>query len=305
MGCNLLMNENVNGYILCEETNTNVEFKVKGVDDKNGFIIAEGILQEGDEVNRNKRSYPTAELVKAINSPRTRELVESGNLKGEAGHPTDTSIVRQTKIDPTLEQVWYTKLWMDGNYVMGHFTGTSNELGRSFNEDLRRGQKPSFSLRAVGSLVNEGGRMTVKNMQMITYDRVYFPSHSKAYTQKIITSEGVTPGLPKQDVLVIDPHDYFFEKSLEINNILQQKNDVLAESAIVTKLTQSEIQNYIITESANIRLALGSFDIDYNTMELQSDLRTVKMKTVFGETVVLDTDSAIQKEMINAVSNYF
>ena len=280
MRCNFFMSENINGFILCEETSSNVEFKVKGVDNKNGFIIAEGILQEGNEVNRNKRSYPTAELAKAINSPRTRELVESGNLKGEAGHPTDSSIVRQTKIDPTLEQVWYTKLWMDGDYVMGHFTGTSNELGRSFNEDLRRGQKPSFSLRAVGSLVNENGKMTVRNMQMITYDRVYFPSHSKAYTQKIITSEAVTPGMPKQDILVIDPHDYFFEKSLEI-------------------------QNYIISESASVKLALDSFNMDYNSMELQSDLRTVKMKTVFGETVYLDTDSAIQKEMINAVSNYF
>lgn len=305
MGCNFFMSENINGFILCEETSSNVEFKVKGVDNKNGFIIAEGILQEGNEVNRNKRSYPTAELVKAINSPRTRELVESGNLKGEAGHPTDSSIVRQTKIDPTLEQVWYTKLWMDGDYVMGHFTGTSNELGRSFNEDLRRGQKPSFSLRAVGSLVNENGKMTVRNMQMITYDRVYFPSHSKAYTQKIITSEAVTPGMPKQDILVIDPHDYFFEKSLEIQNIIKQSNTVLAENTIVTKLTQAEIQNYIISESASVKLALDSFNMDYNSMELQSDLRTVKMKTVFGETVYLDTDSAIQKEMINAVSNYF
>ena len=299
------MSENINGFILCEETSSNVEFKVKGVDNKNGFIIAEGILQEGNEVNRNKRSYPTAELAKAINSPRTRELVESGNLKGEAGHPTDSSIVRQTKIDPTLEQVWYTKLWMDGDYVMGYFTGTSNELGRSFNEDLRRGQKPSFSLRAVGSLVNENGKMTVRNMQMITYDRVYFPSHSKAYTQKIITSEAVTPGMPKQDILVIDPHDYFFEKSLEIQNIIKQSNTVLAENTIVTKLTQAEIQNYIISESASVKLALDSFNMDYNSMELQSDLRTVKMKTVFGETVYLDTDSAIQKEMINAVSNYF
>ena len=50
------MSENINGFILCEETSSNVEFKVKGVYNKNGFIIAEGILQEGNEVNRNKRS---------------------------------------------------------------------------------------------------------------------------------------------------------------------------------------------------------------------------------------------------------
>ena len=72
---------------ICEETRANVEFTVKEVN-KNGFIIAEGILQEGDEVNRNRRYYPTDELEKGINSPRTKELVETGNIsKGikEAG----------------------------------------------------------------------------------------------------------------------------------------------------------------------------------------------------------------------------
>ena len=238
------MSENINGFILCEETSSNVEFKVKGVDNKNGFIIAEGILQEGNEVNRNKRSYPTAELVKAINSPRTRELVESGNLKGEAGHPTDSSIVRQTKIDPTLEQVWYTKLWMDGDYVMGHFTGTSNELGRSFNEDLRRGQKPSFSLRAVGSLVNENGKMTVRNMQMITYDRVYFPSHSKAYTSRIVTTEAAV-GKPSHDQRYydIDKGDYFFIKTDEINHLAESGNIVDLEESIATPLSKEEVKN--------------------------------------------------------------
>ena len=204
--------DNIVGCILCEETNTNVEFKIKD-ENKNGFIIAEGILQQGDEVNRNRRYYPTEELAKAVNNPRQQELISTGNFKGEAGHPTDTSLGRQAKIDPTLEQVWYTKLWMDGDYVMGQFRGTNNELGRSFNADLKDGQRPSFSLRAVGSLVNENGKMTVRNMQMITYDRVYFPSHSKAYMTKIITTESAI-GLADTSVkrYDIDENNYFYIK---------------------------------------------------------------------------------------------
>ena len=300
------MSENINGFILCEETSSNVEFKVKGVDNKNGFIIAEGILQEGNEVNRNKRSYPTAELVKAIYSPRTRELVESGNLKGEAGHPTDSSIVRQTKIDPTLEQVWYTTLWMDGDYVMGHFTGTSNELGRSFNEDLRRGQKPSFSLRAVGSLVNENGKMTVRNMQMITYDRVYFPSHSKAYMTKIITTESAI-GLADTSVKKydIDENNYFYIKSSEINSLSESGNDVAGLEDLVLPLTQQQINSFLVSESTNIKSALNTFDSLYESMTIAPDLNTVTMKTSIGDTIMLDLETAVKKEIINSIDSYF
>ena len=156
------------GCILCEETAASVEFKIKG-EDKLGFVTAEGVVQQGNEVNRNRRFYPTEELARNISSARVKELVESGNFKGEAGHPTDTSLARQAKVDPRYEQVWYKKFWMEGDYVKAWFTGTSNDLGKSFNDDLKRGQKPSFSLRAVGALTNENGRMTVRNMQMIAY----------------------------------------------------------------------------------------------------------------------------------------
>ena len=53
------MENNVVGALLCEETNANVEFKVKDVT-KSGFVIAEGILQEGNSVNRNKHFFEVA-----------------------------------------------------------------------------------------------------------------------------------------------------------------------------------------------------------------------------------------------------
>ena len=297
--------ENLIGCILCEETSANVEFKVKG-ENRNGFLIAEGILQQGNEINRNRRYYPTKELVAAINSPRCKELVESGNLKGEAGHPTDTSLARQAKVDPTLEQVWYQKLWIDGDYVMGQFRGTNNELGRSFNEDLRDGQRPSFSLRAVGSLVNENGRATVKGMQMITYDRVYFPSHSKAYMTKLVTTESAV-GMPshEQRYYDIDKDDYFFVKSDEINRLAEQGNFVDLSESVVTPLKQEEVKNYLLSESANLKLALDTFDLLYESMEVANDLGTMKVKTTYGDTLYLDTETALRKEMIHEINNYF
>lgn len=296
--------ENQVGCILCEETATSVEFKIKG-EDKLGFVTAEGVVQQGNEVNRNRRFYPTEELARNLMSPRTKELVESGNFKGEAGHPTDTSLARQAKVDPRYEQVWYKKFWMDGDYVKAWFTGTSNDLGKSFNDDLKRGQKPSFSLRAVGALTNENGRMTVRNMQMIAYDRVYFPSHSKAYTSHIITTES-TLGYVKENIqYTLADDDYFAAKIEEINALTEAGNILDGSGTIETPLTQSEMNGYILAESKNIQDVINSFDILYESMTLDPSMKLVTMKTKVGDTIYLSLEEAVQKEITFGIANMF
>lgn len=291
------------GCIICEATKNEVEFKITD-EHKNGYLIAEGILQEGDEVNRNRRYYPMEELNRAISSPRVQELVESGNLKGEAGHPTDTSLARQAKVDPTLEQVWYLKLWTDGKFVKGRFRGTNNELGRSFNEDLRCGQKPSFSLRAVGSLVNENGRLTVRKMQMITYDRVYFPSHSKAYTTRVITTESAITPITFQQY-EINPNDYFHFKSDEINRLSESGNIVDCNEDLIAPLTKAEMNNYIMTESKRVDSVLNTFDILYESVNLNPEMNTVSMKTKYGDTVNVYLEEAVKKEILYGIYDMF
>lgn len=294
--------QNIVGSIICEETKTNVEFKIQS-ENKNGFVLAEGIIQEGDEINRNRRFYPTEELRLGIMAPRQQELVRSGNFKGEAGHPLDKTLARQQKIDPEHEQVWYTKLWMDGNYVMAHFRGTNNDLGRSFNDDLKDGQLPSFSLRALGSLVNEGGRMTVRNMQIVTYDRVYFPSHSKAYTTKLLTTESAD-GSEQKKYYIAETASYFSKKQEELNTLTEAGNSVVSDS-FVTPLTQQEVNNFILSESVNLRQVINNFDVLYESIELSPSGDMVKMKTRLGDTINLMLETAVSREIMNGVSEYF
>lgn len=284
------------GCIINEETTANVEFKIQS-ENKNGFVLAEGIIQRGNEVNRNRRFYPTSELRRAINAPRQKELVETGNFKGEAGHPLDKTLARQSKVDPTCEQVWYTKLWMDGDYVKAHFRGTNNDLGRSFNDDLKDGQRPSFSLRALGSLVNENGKMTVRNMQMVAYDRVYFPSHPEAYTTKILTTESAG------GQAVYYPQ-YFEAKKSEIASLTEAGNSVESPN-VITPLTQEEVNSFILSESTNIRKVLNQFDILYESIELNPDMRSVTMTTRLGDKIYLSLESAVSREIINGVSDMF
>ena len=295
--------EDIVGALICEETRAEVEFKVKD-ENKNGFVVAEGILQEGNEVNRNRRYYPTQELAAGIMAPKQQELIKSGNFKGEAGHPLDTSLTRQAKIDPTNEQVWYQKLWMDGDYVMAHFRGTNNALGRSFNDDLKDGQRPSFSLRALGSLVNENGKMTVRNMQIITYDRVYFPSHSKAYTTKIITTESADGSTSNKEFYIANPYTYFARKQNELIHITESGNCPIS-GGFVTKFTNQQLANYIVQESANLKAIVNQFDVFRDGIALNENTDTVYIKTKVGDTIVMPLEDHIQKEIMNEVNRLF
>lgn len=239
-----VINEAAEKVVSCETVNVG----------RNGFVTAEGVLQVGEKENRNRRFYSTEDLHGEIYSDRIRELVTTGNFKGEAGHPLDLNLSRQQKVDGTLEQVWFTKLWMEGPLVKAHFRGTNNELGRSFNEDLKDGQLPSFSLRSIGSIKNNGGRNQVTNLRIICYDRVYFPSYPDAYTDHIVTESAFMDDL----------------KLTNMNEDMQRKivesgNSLMVESA-VAPIINDEVRKVIMKESYNLNAMCEAFDQEFTNI---------------------------------------
>jgi len=275
---------NALAYIICESSAKDVEFNI--VNQSRSFVIAEGIIQEAEEENRNKRCYGREDLNKEIHCAKQQELVNSGNFKGEAGHPSANDLARQQKIDPTLEQVWYTKLWMDGNYVKAQFRGTNNELGRSFNEDLKDGQKPSFSLRALGTIMQSGGKAYVRNIKIVTYDRVYYPSHPKAYTTKIISENA---GI--QD-----------EKFIYVPKYVTESGNVQAVQEgfqIITPISNSTVRDYILAESANLQTIINNFDTFYESILLSEDGKEITLVDKNYDKIVLPTERHIQNEIMN------
>lgn len=239
-----VINEAAERVVSCETVNVG----------RNGFVTAEGTLQVGEKENRNRRFYSTEDLHSEIYSDRIRELVTTGNFKGEAGHPLDLNLSRQQKVDGTLEQVWFTKLWMEGPLVKAHFRGTNNELGRSFNEDLKDGQLPSFSLRSIGSIKNNGGRNQVTNLRIICYDRVYFPSYPDAYTDHIVTESAFMDDL----------------KLTNMNEDMQRKivesgNSLMVESA-VSPIINDDVRKVIMKESYNLNAMCEAFDQEFTNI---------------------------------------
>lgn len=243
-------------------------------------VIGEGTLQDMDVENRNHRIYAKADLSPEINGPRMTELIKAKEMKGELGHPLSDDLVRQQTIDPKLTCVLFTKIWIEGNRVKGQFKGTNNAYGDEFDADLRDGCKPAFSLRALGAIENVNGKAYVKGIKIITYDRVIYPSHKVAYTEKIV-SESAIDGTPVHE-----------------NGIIVPKND---PGRIIT-LKDSDARTVIDRlqkESANLDKIVSTFDgiMDQITLVNES---TVMMTNAYGDKYYINLETHID----NLISDF-
>lgn len=284
------MNPNTIGYILTESS-VNSETQVIG-DDKGGRLFAEGIMQDLDVVNRNQRIYLPEDIDPDLNSARIQnELIPTGNMKGEANHPLDKSLARQQVVDLERTAVVYHKLWREGNIIKGQFCGTNNNFGDYFNRDLAAGYKPSFSLRALGSIENQGGKAYVKNIRIITYDWVILPSHQVAYTQKLI--DRPTTGV---STMIATPSPQPTTEST-MPESLREGASLLTESTI--PILNDQILGFVKSESNSIKSVLENFDLQYASAQLINEGASVAMTDALGTTFVVNIEDHIKNQFMD------
>lgn len=255
------------GYVILEGAPLEIP-EAKVIAESNKRAIGEGIIQTAEEENRNGRCYLHADLAREIDCPRTRELLSTGNMLSENGHPMDTSMIRQQTIDPNNTVARFLKIWMDGNNVMAQFKGTNNAKGEEFDQDLREGVLPSWSLRALGGLENIHGRNVVQNLRVITWDRVIYPSHPHAYTTRLVT-EGAEFGKTNSDFLT---------------------------NGTIIPITNESMISYIKSESANIKSLLNQIDFMYESVRLIGNEK-VQMVAKNGDIFVVNLESHITNEI--------
>lgn len=237
-------------------------------------VIAEGTLQDMDVENRNHRIYAHEDLIPEINGPRMKELIRAGYFRGELGHPLCDDLVRQQTIDPKLVCCQFTKIWTEGNKVKGQFKGTQNDYGDLFDNDLRDGCKPAFSLRALGSIENINGKAYVKGIKIITYDHVIYPSHKVAYTEKIVSESATSLNQMDENQVIIHPND---------------------PGTIIT-LKESDARtviNRLQRESANLDKIVNTFDGIMDQITLVNE-NTVMMTSRFGEKIYVNLENHIE-----------
>lgn len=278
-------NEKPVAYMINESTVPPDAISCEMIEEKDrfGYSTIEVVLQVAEVLNRNRRYYTTEDLHKEVYGDRMHEMVRSG-LKGEAGHPLDMNLARQQKIDPQLEQVWYKKLWMDGPTVKAWARGTNNELGKSFDMDVKCGQIPAFSLRSLGSIKIVNGRSCVTNLRIVTWDRVYYPSYQQAYMQHIV-SESTDLGIGKPVIEAVE------EKG---NKMIIDEND-----NFISPIMNQDVVNMILKESADVYTICNDFSPFYQSIKVNQEGTQVTMITDDYQTIIVPLNKFVQNK-INA-----
>lgn len=259
--------------ILTEKEATNKFSNLPSFAFKKNRLLAEVTLQEVEEKNRNGRWYSKEELFPEITCPRTVELLEAGNLRSESGHPLSKELARQQTIVKSNCSAIILKLWTEGNYIKALVRGTNNALGEEFNEDLMDGISPSYSLRALGGITNTRRGAEVKNIKVITWDEVIFPSHKRAYTNKIIS----------------------IGESAVIENIEE-------DNGMIIPLMSKDVIECIKQESYTYKTIQESFGKVFNDISLIDNGKNIQLVDSIGTVVIAPLDDYLNQEIRNYCS---
>ena len=285
----MIINENI-GYVILENDAPENPEEVKMTIKKsvNNKVVCEAILQTAEQKNRNGRWYAREELFREIKSPRTMELLHARALRGELGHPLSKELARQSVIDDTRTCVIYNKIWADGLNIMGEYTTTNNEWGKALDQDIREGYIPAFSLRALGSVKTTKNGIEVVNMRMITYDQVIYPSHSNAYTTRILSESAGT--IIAESTVVTG-----YEKDPS------ETPNSLTESMIIP-LTNNDVKKMVMADSKNIKFVKECLDFTYDSVVVNESGSKAILSTKDGSRLVINLERYVQTEIMASCS---
>jgi hypothetical protein len=181
------MNDRLSLFIDCC-TNGGFELNLNESTTDKGLTRFRGKFQEAEAVNKNKRIYPYAILEN--NVKMLKPIIEARGLVGELDHPTD-SIIHFEKCSHVI-----TKLWWEGNNLMGEGEILNTPHGRILKSLLADGVRVGISSRGVGNgRSDENGILVIgESYKLITFDAVADPSTYNAFQEKVVgKKENHTP----------------------------------------------------------------------------------------------------------------
>lgn len=169
---------------LITELNEDVKYLVEERDGKKHVFI-EGIIMQGDIVNRNGRMYPITILEKEMNR-YNESYVTKNRAYGELGHPAGPTL--------NLERacIMFKKLYREGSNIMGKAKVLDTPMGNIVKGLISEGASLGISSRGLGSIKeNSKGIMEVQDDFLLATagDIVADPSAPDAFVRGIM--EGV------------------------------------------------------------------------------------------------------------------
>ena len=172
------------------------DFVNESLKHNNGRLVVRGPLQRADIQNQNGRVYPKSILERE--AKKYMNLVKERRALGELDH-ADSSIINLKNVSHNI-----TKLWWEGNDVMGELEVLSTPSGNILKELFKNGIRVGISSRGLGSVrpINEDGDdgavEVQEDFELLCWDVVSSPSTQGAFVRPI--TEGVNRSMATGEV---------------------------------------------------------------------------------------------------------
>jgi len=142
-----------------------------------------GKIQEAEVKNGNGRVYPMGVLQREMKN--YQKLIDERRALGELDHP-DSSVVELKNASHLI-----TKVWWDGNNVMGKLEVLNTPAGQTLKALASCGVGIGISSRGLGSVRQEGRHVMVEDdYNLICFDVVSDPSAPGAFMKPMHGSGG-------------------------------------------------------------------------------------------------------------------
>lgn len=135
-------------------------------------------------------------------------------------------------------------------------------------------------MRSLGSLTTTGRGAEVKNIKLITWDRVIYPSHQVAYT----CENGVY--VPEKKEIV-----------KEGSKLYLTDND----NGMVIHINQEQVINYVKSESKNFQTVKESMECFFESVQMikVNGRAKVQMQNSDGNTLIINLEDYISNEVMD------
>lgn len=136
-----------------------------------------------DEVNRNKRYYPSNGMRREVDR-YIKEMISTKRSMGELNHPTSV------EVNPERACHMVVELKNEGKYYYGKSKVLSTPMGMIVRSLVQDGVTMGMSTRALGQLCEESnGVSRVEDVKLVAIDCVADPSCPKAFVNGILESK--------------------------------------------------------------------------------------------------------------------
>lgn len=156
----------------------------EGVTSERGNPVVEGILATVEVKNGNGRFYPRELWEREMD--KYAEMIRDNRALGELDHPEST-IINLKNVSHNI-----TKVWWDGDNIMGHIEILPTPSGNILKALIESNITVGVSSRGMGSLQQRGEIMEVQDdFELLCWDFVSTPSNPGSYMQPVSLNESV------------------------------------------------------------------------------------------------------------------